>query len=246
MKPQRLDKVLAHLGVGSRKEVSRLIRSRRVRVDGEAIRDPAYKLDPSQQSLKIDGEPIAWSAHFHLMLHKPQGFLSANHDSEAPTVMDLLPPEVYREDFLIVGRLDKDTEGLVLFTTDGMLLHRLTHPRWHLPKRYLAELDTPATDEDVNAFAEGILLEGDRLKPAELFLGENPQQVEVVVYEGKFHQVRRMFAKQGREVVRLKRLAIGPLLLDEALFSGEFRYLLDEEVAALYEAVQLDRDGEVQ
>ncbi|WP_071517215.1 pseudouridine synthase [Geitlerinema sp. PCC 9228] len=240
MKPQRLDKVISHLQCQTRKEVTRLIKSGWVEVGGETIRQPAYKFDPTETTVSINGQPLIWQKHFHVMIHKPQGCVCANSDPRELVVVDLVPPELYRPEFSIVGRLDKNTEGLLLLTTDGTLLHRLTHPRWHLRKRYYVELENPVTSQDVEAFAKEMTVEGETWKPAELIPKEDPQQVELIVYEGKFHQVKRMFAARGNQVTYLKRIQMGPVELDPELEVGEVRSLYPEEVKALYESVGLE------
>ncbi|WP_038041167.1 pseudouridine synthase [Thermus tengchongensis] len=243
MRGERLDKLLARLGLGSRKEVARLVRAGRVRVAGEAVRDPGFHV-PEGASLELDGKPLAVRRHHHLLLHKPAGYVTSR--TEGPSVYALLSGFPTR-DLAPVGRLDKDTEGLLLFTTDGELLHRLTHPRHKVAKRYLVHLERPATEEDQRAFAEGLSLDGERLLPAELSFGEDPTRVELVLREGRFHQVKRMFQARGNRVLYLKRLSLGPLELGD-LSKGEARYLTPEEEETLYRAVGLggqDAQGEL-
>ncbi|TBH21134.1 pseudouridine synthase [Thermus thermamylovorans] len=234
MRGERLDKLLARLGLGSRKEVARLVRAGRVRVAGEAVRDPGFHV-PEGVSVEVDGKPLALRRHHHILLHKPAGYVTSR--AEGPSVYALLEGFPTR-DLSPVGRLDKDTEGLLLFTTDGELLHRLTHPRRKVAKRYRVHLERPATEEDQRAFAEGLFLDGERLLPAELSFGEDPTRVELVLWEGRFHQVKRMFQARGNRVLYLKRLALGPLALGD-LPLGKARPLAPEEEAALYQAVGL-------
>ncbi len=231
---ERLDRLLARLGLGSRKEMARLIRSGRVRLGDRVIRDPGARV-PEGALLWVDGQEVRPWTHLHLLLHKPQGYITSR--TETPSVYELLKGYPTR-DLAPVGRLDRDTEGLLLFTTDGKLLHRLTHPRHKVPKRYYARLLHPATPEDVQVFREGLVLGGKRLLPAELSLLEDPKEVELVLWEGRFHQVKRMFQARRNRVLYLKRLALGPLSLGD-LPLGAVRPLAPEEVQALYRAVGL-------
>jgi 16S rRNA pseudouridine516 synthase len=216
--------------------VRRLIQKGLVRVGEEVIRDPGHLLDPEQVLLFLEGRPLAYRRHHHFLLHKPAGYVTSRSEAEGPSVYRLLP-EAHRERVEAVGRLDKDTEGLLLFTSDGTLLHRLTHPRHKVAKRYQVHLQLPATEEDRRAFREGLVLDGKKLLPAELFWGEDPTRVELVLWEGRFHQVKRMFLARGNRVLYLKRLALGPLLLD--LPPGAVRPLREEEEEALYQAAGL-------
>ncbi|MDW8425809.1 MAG: pseudouridine synthase [Meiothermus sp.] len=242
MAKERLDRVLGHLGVGTRKEIHKLARAGLIVVDGVVVTDAAFKFDPSLSRIEVAGESLVYQPFFYLMLNKPAGYVTSTKDPHGIPVTALLPEEWQRSDWMPVGRLDKDTEGLLLLTTDGELLHRLTHPRWKVAKRYYVELAAPATPEDVAVFAAGTLeLEGERLQPAELHLGSNPRQVELVIREGRFHQVKRMFAARGNQVTYLKRIAFGPLALPGDLPPGAARKLLSEEIGALYDAVGLGR-----
>lgn len=238
MPKERLDKILAHLGLGSRKEIYRLARAGLITVDGEVVRDSALKLDPSTSRIEVDGEEVVYREFFHVLLNKPAGYVTSTKDRDGPPVTDLL--EMIRDDWMPVGRLDKDTEGLLLVTTDGELAHRLTHPRWKVAKRYYAELAEPATGADVEAFREGFELDGEPLQPAELTISKNPRRVELILREGRYHQVKRMFAARGNRVAYLKRVAFGPLVLPEDLEPGESRHLTPEEEQALYGAVGLE------
>lgn len=240
MAKERLDKVLGHLGVGTRKEIHRLARSGLITVDGQTITDAGYKFDPAQARVEVAGEPLSYQKFFYLLLNKPAGYITSTKDPNGTPIMALLPEEFWRNDWMPVGRLDKDTEGLLLLTTDGELLHRLTHPRWKVTKRYYVELASPATPEDAAVFAAGTLeLEGEPLQPAVLHLGSDPRKVELVIREGRFHQVKRMFAARGNQVTYLKRLAFGPLWLPPDLPLGASRELTPDEIKALYEAVGL-------
>lgn len=240
MAKERLDNVLGHLGVGTRKEIYRLARAGLIAIDGQVVTDSAFKFDPAQSRIEVAGEVLVYRAFFYVMLNKPAGYITSTRDRDGIPITALLPEGLQRDDWMPVGRLDKDTEGLLLLTTDGELLHRLTHPRWKVGKRYYAELASPATPEDVKAFASGAIeLEGQKLKPAELYIGPDPHKVELIIREGRFHQVKRMFAARGNQVIFLRRVAFGPVLLPPDLKPGACRELDAGEVAALYKAVGL-------
>ena len=240
MGKERLDKILGHLGVGTRKEIHRLARAGLITVDGEIITDSAFKFDPSLARIEVAGERLEYQTYFYLMLNKPAGYITSTKDRDGIPITALLPEELQRDDWMPVGRLDKDTEGLLLLTTDGELLHRLTHPRWKVTKRYYVELARPSTPDDVAVFAAGDLeLDGEALQPAELHLSPDPYKVELVIREGRFHQVKRMFAARGNEVTYLKRVAFGPIWLPADLPLGGSRKLTAEETQALYHAVGL-------
>lgn len=239
---ERLDKVLAHVGVGSRREVKQLVKARRVMVDGVTATDPGQQVDPTAQVIAVDDVALVYQRHYHFMLHKPGGVLTATEDRHQPTVLDLLPTEVRHKDLHPVGRLDKDTEGLLLLTTDGALSHRLLSPKRHVPKRYLAHVDGRLSQDDVIAFSVGIRLDdGYVTMPAVLEVLEagSASTAAVTIHEGKFHQVKRMFAARGKFVTYLKRLSMGPLELDGALAAGRWRPLQPDEVEALYLAADL-------
>lgn len=231
----RLDKVLASTGRWSRREVKELIRRGRVLLDGRPAASPEEKVDPAASRICVDGEPVIWEEFVYIMLHKPAGLLSATEDSRQKTVLDLLSADLRRRGLAPVGRLDKDTEGLLLLTDDGVLAHRLLSPRYHVDKVYFARVDGVLTTEDVTAFADGITLgDGLRCLPAGLEI-LTPDTCLVTVQEGKFHQVKRMLAVRGKNVTYLKRLSMGPLRLDETLQPGRFRRLTVEEIRALKE-----------
>jgi 16S rRNA pseudouridine516 synthase len=239
MANERLDKVLGHVGVGSRREAKELIKAGRVRVDGAAATDPAMQVDPALQRVVVDGEPVGYQRHFHVMLHKPAGVITATEDPHKQTVMDVLP-EAFRKwrSLAPVGRLDKETEGLLLLTTDGELTHRLLSPKWHVDKTYFVRVERPLSPADVPAFEAGLILEDGYLcMPARLEILA-PTEARVTIQEGKYHQVKRMFGVRGKPVTYLKRLSMGPLDLG-ALPLGEVRALTDSEVAALYESAGL-------
>ncbi len=231
----RLDRWLATLSLGSRSEVREWIRGGKAAVNGRIIRDPALSFETEEDRPALNGKEIDGRVMRHVMMHKPGGLLTAARDAKQPTVMDLLPP-VYRSiGCMPVGRLDKDTTGLLILTCDGELNHRLLSPGRHVTKRYRALVEGELTEAAVDAFAAGIDLGDFTAKPAELrVLG--PSLAETVITEGKFHQVKRMFAAVGNEVTALHRCAFGPLELDPELREGEWRELTEEEVRLLREA----------
>ena len=236
---ERLDKVLAGTGRWSRREVKDLVRQGRVRIDGVTARTAEEKLDPDAAAISVDGQPVETERFTYVMLHKPAGVLSATEDSRQSTVLDLLPPELRKRGLSPVGRLDKDTEGLLLLTNDGALAHRLLSPKSHVDKVYYARVEGVPDAADAAAFAEGLLL-GDGLQclPAKLEpLGGG--ECLVTLREGKFHQVKRMLASRGKPVLYLKRLAMGPLRLEPELAMGQCRFLTPEELFALRNACGL-------
>lgn len=230
-KELRLDKLLSDSGLWSRKEAKQLLKQGRVQVDGAVERAPERKVRPGQTRVTVDGQPVNWEKFHYIMMNKPAGVLTATEDRHQRTVLDLLPAEYQR--LFPVGRLDKDTEGLLLLTDDGELAHRLLSPRHHVDKVYLAEIDGETDPADTAAFAAGMTLgDGTRCQPAGLeSLG--PGRCRVTLREGKFHQVKRMLAQRGKPVLHLKRLSMGDLPLDEALKPGEFRVLTPQEVQIL-------------
>ena len=229
---ERLDKLLSSTGRWSRREAKELLRQGRVTVEGRAVLRGEEKV-PEGAAVLVDGAPLTLERMVYLMLHKPAGVLSATEDRRQKTVLDLLPDHLKRVGLFPVGRLDKDTEGLLLLTNDGELAHRLLSPRKHVDKAYYARLDGPVGEEDIAAFAGGMVLEdGTRCLPA----GLEPAGEDgclVTLREGKFHQVKRMLAARGRMVRYLKRLSMGPLRLDEALKPGQWRPLNGDEMEQL-------------
>ena len=231
---ERLDKLLAGTGKWSRREVKALVRQGLVRVDGRLAASAEDKLDPAAAIITVAGETISLHRFTYVMLHKPAGVLTATEDRKQPTVLDLLPPELRRIGLAPVGRLDKDTEGLLLLTNDGELAHRLLSPKYHVDKRYFARVDGELSAADAEAFARGMTL-GDGLECLPAGLEVLPDRVCVVTLrEGKFHQVKRMLAARGAPVLYLKRLSMGPLTLDDSLAAGAYRLLRAEEISALY------------
>ncbi|MHC0038924.1 pseudouridine synthase [Pseudoneobacillus sp. C159] len=234
----RIDKMLANLGFGSRKEVKKLLKDGSVRINGTVVKDAKEHLDPNMDIVTINGEEIIYKEFIYLMMNKPQGVISATEDTRDKTVVDLLEMEDQIYEPFPVGRLDKDTEGLLLITNDGQLSHRLLSPKKHVPKTYFAVIEGEVTETDIEAFRKGVTLDdGYFTKPGELVILKAGlmSDIELTITEGKFHQVKRMFQAVGKRVVYLKRLSMGPLKLDETLELGEYRELTDEEIEQLLE-----------
>jgi 16S rRNA pseudouridine516 synthase len=235
MKRERLDKILASQNVGTRREVGELVRAGRVEVNGETVRRPEGKADAECDVIALDGVPLTVKKYLYLMMNKPAGVLSASRASSARTVVDLLPQKWQRRGIFPAGRLDKDTEGLLILTDDGAFAHRMLAPKSHVAKWYQARLALPVTEEDAKAFRSGVELSDMTCLPAELAAmdGEVPTAL-VKVREGKFHQVKRMFLARGNEVLALKRVRVGGLALDPELGAGEARELGADELAEIF------------
>ena len=236
----RLDKYLAQSGQRTRSEAVRAVRAGQVRVNGQVLRDPAAKVQDGEE-VTLMGEIIGDDALQYFLLYKPSGVLTAARDSRAQTVMDLLPAALSRRKVLPVGRLDKDTTGLLILTNDGALAHSLLDPKRHVWKRYIATVQGRLTEADVLAFEQGIALSDFEAKPAGLTIveaGDETSIGEVRVREGKFHQVKRMFGSRGHEVLKLHRAAFGPLTLPDGMQPGDYCKLTDEQVQLLRDAVQ--------
>ncbi|MBC1349643.1 rRNA pseudouridine synthase [Listeria welshimeri] len=229
----RLDKLLSHTGFGSRKEVKPLLKSGAVVVNGTIQKNSKMQVNPDKDEITVHGTPVVYQEFVYFMLHKPQNVVSATEDNVSETVIDLLAQEDTLTNPFPVGRLDKDTEGLLIITNDGTLAHNLLSPKKHIDKTYYAKIDGEVLLEDVKAFAEGIALDdGYICKPARLEI-INPNEIKVTIQEGKFHQVKRMFAARGKTVSYLKRISMGQLQLDESLELGEYRPLTETELAIL-------------
>lgn len=233
----RLDKLLAMLGEGTRSEARDAVRAGRVTVDGVAVRDAGMAVDAARQQVCVCGRALSYKRVRHVMLNKPQGVLTAARDSRQKTVMDLLPPLYAAMGCMPAGRLDKDTEGLLVITSDGQLAHRLISPKHDVGKVYFARVDGALTRQDCEAFAAGLHIDdadGEfTARPARLMLTQRDDEAYVRVTEGKYHQVKRMFGARGRQVLYLRREKIGALTLDTALEPGQWREMTDEEVALL-------------
>lgn len=235
----RLDKLLSHSGFGTRKEVKSLLKKKNVTVNGEIKKEGKSQIHLEKDVVEVFGEEVSYQEFIYFMLHKPQGVISATTDNLHETVIDLLQPHDQLQEPFPVGRLDIDTEGLLLLTNDGALAHDLLSPKKHVDKVYEAAINGVVTEEDVAIFEKGISLDdGYICKPAILEIVETNEieessWIRVTIQEGKFHQVKRMFEAVEKEVMYLKRLSMGPLFLDDHLALGEYRPLTNEEVEQL-------------
>ncbi|WP_379153731.1 pseudouridine synthase [Paenibacillus sp. sgz5001063] len=239
-KKQRIDKVLSHMGRGSRSDIRKQAKQGLITVNGAVIKDSGFHVDPHTDRIEVGGEPVFYREFIYLMMNKPPGVLSATEDKRDRTVLDLLKQEYVQFEPFPVGRLDKDTVGLLLLTNDGQLAHELLSPRKHVPKTYEATVEGEVDAADVAAFAVGVELEdGYVTLPAQLtILGRERgsttlSQISLTITEGKFHQVKRMFLAVGKKVIFLKRVSMGALKLDEQLAPGACRELTAEELALL-------------
>ncbi|WP_099345754.1 pseudouridine synthase [Clostridium tertium] len=234
---ERLDKVLSNLGYGTRKEIKQVVRKGLIEVNGEIVKDNGMQIDPEVDKVLVNGEEIFYRKYIYLMMNKPDGVISATFDNRDETVIDLLEIEHQVFEPFPVGRLDKDTVGLLLLTNDGELNHRLISPKWKVDKVYYAKIDKKVTEADIKKFKNGITLDdGYICKEAKLEILESSDsgsEVMITIQEGKFHQVKRMFEAVDKSVVYLKRVEFGTLQLDEDLEEGEYRELTEEEVAIL-------------
>ncbi len=230
---ERLDKLLAGTGRWSRKEVKELVLRGRVRANGELVRRPEEKYD-ADAVIAVDGEEIYVGGLYYIMLHKPGGYISATDDPRQKTVLELLPEHLRRVGLFPAGRLDKDTEGLLLLTNDGALAHELLSPKKHVDKTYFVRVDGQLDGDDVTAFEAGMTLaDGYTCLSAGLELLEESDEALVTLREGKYHQIKRMLAARGKPVVYLKRLTMGPLVLDKTLELGQWRELTQQECKML-------------
>lgn len=228
----RLDKFLADRTEFSRSQIKQKLKKNAVTVNGETISSAEYKINPKEDEICFEGNILNGGRYFYYMLNKPAGVVSATEDSREKTVISLLPADL-RKDIFPVGRLDKDTEGLLLLTNDGALAHDLLSPRKHVDKAYFVSLEHPASEEDVARFKDGMDIGDDKLTlPAKLELLEDKDCL-VTIREGRFHQIKRMFMACDNRVVYLKRLSMGSLVLDDSLELGEYRPLTEEEIKQL-------------
>jgi 16S rRNA pseudouridine516 synthase len=236
LKNMRLDKFLAEVGLGSRKEVKQLIKKGQISVNQKIEKSDKKQIDPEKDQVDYQGEILHYQEFYYYLLHKPAGVVSATEDKHDQTVMDLFSQSDYRNDLFPVGRLDKNTEGLLLITNDGKLAHDLLSPKKHVEKEYFAEVQGVMTAEDQQRFVDGFLLDGERTLLAELLIDEvteNKSKVRIILHEGKFHQVKRMVKACGKEVTYLKRIRMGKLLLPKELVKGAYRSLTEDELKGL-------------
>ena len=228
----RLDKYLADMGIGTRSRIKKEIRSGQVIVNGKPICRPELKINTDQDEVLFQGEPVTYEEYEYYMLNKPAGVISAASDRQETTVVDLIKDRK-RDDLFPVGRLDKDTEGLLIITNNGELAHRLLSPKKHVDKVYFAKVKGIVTEDDIECFAQGLDIGDEKpTLPAELVICSSDEisGILLTIREGRFHQVKRMFQAVGKEVVYLKRLRMGPVTLDDSLKPGEYRRLTEEEV----------------
>ncbi|MBC8079679.1 MAG: rRNA pseudouridine synthase [Gorillibacterium sp.] len=240
-KTERLDKVLGHSGFGTRREIKESVRRGLVTVNARVVKDSGIQVNPEIDEIIVNGEVAVYREYVYLMLNKPPGVVSATEDAKERTVIDLLGSQYSHLELFPVGRLDKDTEGLLLLTNDGKLAHQLLSPRKHVPKTYYADVEGKVTEEDIALFRKGVELDDSYITlPAELRILQSGDpdshllsKIQLTIHEGKFHQVKRMFLSVGKTVVYLKRLSMGSLQLDESLPIGEYRELTGDELEGL-------------
>lgn len=234
----RLDKFLANSGYGSRKDIRQLVKKGAVSVDGKVAADSGMQVDEVLSDISINGEKVSYKKYIYIMLNKPDGYVSATYDKHLPVVTQLLGEYENSFEPYPVGRLDIDTEGLLVLTNDGDMCHRLLSPKSHVKKTYLVVTDSPAVEADKEAFAKGVELDdGYMTLPGELEFTDEANTTRLTIYEGKFHQVKRMFEAVGKNVVYLKRIRMGNLFLDDALDLGEYRELTETEIRQLNEEI---------
>ena len=237
-KKLRIDKILSNVGYGSRAEIKVYCKKGLVKVNDKVISNPGTQVDTDTDKIEFNNEVVRYREFVYIMMNKPDGYLSATFDKRDSIVLDLIDSSYLAFEPFPVGRLDKDTEGLLVLTNDGKLAHRVLSPKKHVPKTYYAKIDGVVTEKDVKAFEEGVTLDdGYETMPSQLKILESGEtsEIELTIHEGKFHQVKRMFESVGKKVVYLKRLSMGKLKLDETLDLGEYRELTDEEVKLIEE-----------
>lgn len=235
----RIDKYLSHSTSASRQEVKRWLKKGEVCVNGEVVKSAKQQINECQDMVLLAGQPLVYQSEYYFMMYKPAGVITATCDDRQRTVMDVLSEKDWRSDLFPVGRLDKDTTGLLLLTNNGPLAHDLLAPKKHVAKIYEALIEGTVTDKEVDCFKAGISLDGQRLQPAQLeiiqFIGDNQTFIRLNIHEGKFHQVKRMFQAVGMRVLKLHRVQMGSLKLDSSLQPGDYRPLTEEEIQQLKE-----------
>ena len=237
-KKMRVDKLLSNVGVASRAELKKYCKQGLISVNGKVINNPGIQLDSENDEVIFNGEKIVYREFIYIMLNKPDGYISATFDKHDPIVLDLIDSSYLVFEPFPVGRLDKDTEGLLVLTNDGQLSHRVLSPKKHVPKTYYAKIQGKVTEEDILAFEKGVILDdGYETMPSQLKIlkSDDISEIELIIHEGKFHQVKRMFESVDKKVVYLKRISMGKLKLDESLELGEYRELTEEEVKLIEE-----------
>lgn len=244
MKKIRLDKILGNMGYGSRNELKKIIKYGYVKVDGKVVSKSSIQVNPYESTIEINGERVEYRENIYIIMNKPQNVISATYDSRHETVIDLLEEKYLPFEPFPMGRLDIDTEGMLIITNDGKLSHEILSPKKHIPKTYYAHINGIVDEKDIKAFRAGITLDdGYKTLPSQLTIKESGDvsMIELIIYEGKFHQVKRMFEARNKKVVYLKRIAMGDLKLDEALELGEYRELTDEELDVLRGSMLKDK-----
>ena len=228
---ERLDKILASQGIGTRSEVRKMIWAGRVTVDGVPCKYIDRKLEPSEHDIAVSGVSVCYKKHLYIMMNKPKGVVSASNDSHVETVVDILPPDLRRKGLFPVGRLDKDTTGLLIITDDGAFAHAVTSPGKKVYKTYRVTLDAPLTGEDIRVLSDGAVIDGgEQCLPAQVAVLDGEHFIyQIRIREGKYHQIKRMAQSVGRSVAQLERTAVGSLLLDSTLARGQARELREEE-----------------
>lgn len=235
-KRERLDKILSNIGYGSRKDIKAYVKKGVVKVNNEAVKDSSKKFNPYKDRIEIEGELIEYKEYIYLMMNKPDGVISSTYDNIHRTVIDLIDEEYKVFNPFPVGRLDKDTEGLLLISNDGKLAHNLLSPKKHIDKIYYVKIEGEVTKDDVLKMKEGVVIDKNyKTMPAalEIINSNKISEVYITIKEGKFHQIKKMFKTLGKEVMYLKRISMGYLKLDEKLLPGEYRELTQEEVELL-------------
>lgn len=235
IKKERLDKILSNLGYGTRKEIKQIIKKGLVKINGVSERDNSVKVSPQNSVIEVNGETIKYRKYIYLMMNKPDGVVSSTDDPINKTIIDIIDDEYKIFNPFPVGRLDKDTEGLLIISNDGELAHSLLSPKKHVDKKYYVEVDGIVTEEDIKSFKDGVHIEDYKTLPAflEIEKSDTISKVFLTIREGKFHQVKRMFKSVGKKVVYLKRVSMGNLKLDRDLKIGEYRELTENEVEIL-------------
>lgn len=236
MEKMRIDRYFSSQEICSRSEIKTALRKGLVTVNGTVIKQADYKIDPQQDRILFAGKEVSYQPYVYYMLNKPMGVVSATEDKKQKTVLDLVPPELYRSDLFPAGRLDKDTTGFVLLTNDGDFAHRILAPKSHIEKTYHAGVKAPITEADIEAFSTGITLaSGEVCLPAKLRLLQEAAEdrltiCEVIICEGKYHQIKKMFEARGNKVLTLRRIKMGELELDPALSEGGCRVITEDEL----------------
>ncbi|TYQ16409.1 UNVERIFIED_CONTAM: 16S rRNA pseudouridine516 synthase [Acetivibrio alkalicellulosi] len=233
---QRIDKLLSNSGFGTRKEIKQLIKNGALKVNGNIVKDSGMHVDPERSMIEVAGEIFKYRKYIYLMMNKPQGVISSTDDKKHATVVDILPDCYKCFNLFPVGRLDIDTVGLLIMTNDGQLAHELLSPKKHVPKKYYAVVSGNINEEHIGLFKKGVILDdGYNTLPSELKIIKTGDisEVEVIIHEGKFHQIKRMFEAIDKKVKYLKRIKMGNLILDDTLSEGECRELSDEEIVLL-------------